>query len=152
MTEIILNKVIIPRAGAGVTADGSDNQVCVIWDDFKAHSCPEVKNFCLSQYNMDVDIFMGVLTPVRQALDKVINKEFKGGFRVFYYQYMLVVQFLSSGNPKLPTRQILATWVVKDWCMVPVELLRNYLTACGYPPKDILGTTNETTSHLLERI
>ena len=29
--------------------------------------------------------------------------------------------------------------------MVPAELVRKSWTACGYPPEDMLGTTNETT-------
>ena len=53
----------------------------VLWDDFKAHSCPEVKIFFLSQDNLDIEILPGGLTPVVQPLDKVINKVFKGFFR-----------------------------------------------------------------------
>ena len=74
---------------------------------------------------------------------------------------MLTVQFLPSGNPEPHTRQLLATWVLKAWDMVPVELARNPWTAHGYPQKDMLGTTDkktivpyspEQTSTLVERI
>ena len=40
LTEKIPKKFILPCAGAGVTADGGDNLVGVLWDDFKDHSCP----------------------------------------------------------------------------------------------------------------
>ena len=73
MTKLILKKVIISLAGAGVPSDGGDHQVGVMWNDFKAQSCPEVKSFFQSQDNLDVDIFSGGLTPVGQPLDKVIN-------------------------------------------------------------------------------
>ena len=74
---------------------------------------------------------------------------------------MIIVQFIPSANPKPPTRQLFATWVVNDWDMVMAELVRNSWTACGYPPEDTLGTTNETiivpcspkqTSNLVKRI
>ena len=56
-----------------------------------------------------------------------------------------MVQFIPSGSPNLPTRQLLVTWVVKAWDMVPAELVRNSLTACGYLTNDMLVTTNKTT-------
>ena len=80
MTEIILNKFFIPHSGAGVTVDVGDHRAGVLWDDFKAHLCPEVKNFFLSQDNLDVDIFPGGLKAVVHPIDKVINKLFNDCF------------------------------------------------------------------------
>ena len=75
-----------------------------MWDDFKAHLCPEVKNFFLSQDNLDVYIFPGGLKAVVHLIDKVINKLFNYCFCDLYDQYMLTIQFLPDGNPKPPTR------------------------------------------------
>ena len=78
LTKIISRKVILPCVGAGVPSDDIDHLVGVLWDNFKAHSCPEVKRFCQSQDNLDVDIFPVWLKPVGQPLYNAINKVFKG--------------------------------------------------------------------------
>ena len=80
-----------------------------------------------------------------QPLEKVINKLFKGVFRDVYDQYMITLQFIPSGNPKPPTRQLLATWVVKAWDVVQAEILIKSWTECGYPPDYMIGTTNKAT-------
>ena len=80
-----------------------------------------------------------------QPIDNVMNKVFTGVFHDFYDQYMLAVQFIPSGHPKLSTRQIIVIWVLKDWDMVLAELVRKSWTACSYHPEVIIGTTNKTT-------
>ena len=80
---------------------------------------------------------------MRQPLDKVVKKLFKGVFCYLYYQYILPVQFIPSDNPKPPTRQLLETSVVKDWDMVPAELVRKSWTVCDYSSDYILGRTNK---------
>ena len=64
LTKLILKKVILHRASAGVPTYGGDNQVGVLWYYFKDYSCPEVKIFSQYQDNLDVEIFPGGLIPV----------------------------------------------------------------------------------------
>ena len=57
-----------------------------------------------------------------------------------------MVQFIPSDNPKPPTRQLLETSVVKDWDMVPAELVTKYWNSCGHPTMYLIRTTNKTTN------
>ena len=135
LTKLILKKVILP--GAGAVKQGNtltcDHKIGVLWDEFRAHSCPAVKSYCQSFDFLDVLILPGGLTPEGQPLDKVINKVFKGYFRDFYDQYTLNVKLDDNGRMRAPSRQLLAQWIVKAWEMVPEELVRKSWTACGYP-------------------
>ena len=149
LTKLILKKVILPGAGVtfqdddGLTSPGTcDHRVGLLWDEFKAHSCPEVKSYCQSHDFLDVDIIPGGLTPVGQPLDKVINKVFKGYFRDKYDAYILTAP-VHNGAPKPPSRQLLATWIVECWDMISPELVRKAWTACGYPSEEDLVGGNE---------
>jgi hypothetical protein len=93
-----------------------------MFDDFKGHSTDEVKTYCQSIPSLDVLILPGGLTPVGQPLDKAINKVFKGYFKDLYDQHMLTAETDEKGNPKTPSRQLLASWVVQAWEKIPREV------------------------------
>ena len=58
LTNLIPKKVILPAAG--VTADGTcDHRVGILWDQFKAHAAPIIKNHCPSLDFLDVLILPG---------------------------------------------------------------------------------------------
>mgnify|MGYP003899775703 CR=1 FL=1 len=120
-----MKKIVSPAAGYNKETGQCDNKAGLLWDDFKSHSCKEVKDFCQSLDFLGVDIIPGGLTPEAQPLDKVINKVFKGYFRDFYDEYVLNAPVTEKGNPKPPSRQLLATWVVKAWEKIPEQLVRN---------------------------
>ena len=84
------------------------------------------------------------MTPKGQPLDVVINKVYKAFFRDFYDSYVLTAP-IHNGGPKPPSRQLLATWVVKAWKKVPRELVKKAWTACGYPSEAELGDPNVST-------
>ena len=90
-------------------------------------------------------IIPGGLTPVAQPLDKVINKVFKGHFRDLYDLYILTAPIGKTGNPKAPSIQLLATWIVKAWDLIPEELVRKSWTACGYKSEKNLSCSNGGT-------
>lgn len=140
LTQLILKKVILP--GAGAVKQGNtltcDHKIGLLWDDFKSHSCPEVKSFCQSFDFLDVLILPGGLTPEGQPLDKVINKVFKGYFRDFYDEWTLSAKVDDNGNMRYPSRQLLAQWIVKAWDLIPEELVCKAWTACGYTPQEAL--------------
>ena len=85
----------------------------------------------------------GGLTPVGQPLDKVINKGYKGYFRDMYDQCILTAE-IHNRAPRPPSRQLLATWVVKAWDIISPELVRKSWTACGHPLKEELAGDNVT--------
>ena len=137
-------------AGYNKESGTCDNKTGLLWDDFKSHSCKEVKDFCLSHDEfLGVDIIPGGLTPEAQPLDKVVNKVFKGYFRDLYDEYILNAPVTEKGNPKPPSRQLLATWVVKAWDMIPEELVRKAWTACGYETEEQLCSNNATQGQLV---
>ncbi len=144
LTNVILNKVILPDVG--MKEDGScDHRAGVLMDQFKAHSHAGVKANCQSKDWLDVIILPGGLTPVGQPLDKVINKVFKGHFRDKYDQWVLTAKHDEKGCPTYPSRQLLATWVVESWDMIPAEeLVRKAWTSCGYPSESELVGSNGT--------
>ena len=79
-----MKKVILPDIG--VSSYGTyDNIVGILWDDLKAHSCPSVKEYCISFSCLDVLILGRGLTPEDKTLNKVSNKVFKGYFCDLYY-------------------------------------------------------------------
>jgi hypothetical protein len=148
LTRLILDKVILPGSGVQIDKETKEHtcehRVGLLWDDFKAHSKQEVKDYCKSLSYLDVEILPGGLTPCGQPLDKVINKVFKGHFRDLYDAYVLTAPIDDKGSPKPPSRQLLATWAVKAWDMIPEELVRKSWTACGYDEEDKLCCENET--------
>ena len=95
------------------------------------------------------EIIPGGLTPAAQPLDKVINKVFKGHFRDLYDLYIMTAPVGNTGNPQAPSRQLLATWVVKAWDLIPEELVRKSWTACGYKSEKDLSCSNEGTMVIL---
>eukprot|EP00957_Ditylum_brightwellii_P109207 8330360-Ditylum_brightwellii.AAC.1 len=111
----------------------------MLWGDFKSHSAASVKEFCQSLDFLGVDIIPGRLTPEAQPLDQVINKVYKGYFHDLYDEYILTAPVhLMRGTPKPPSCQLLTTWVVKAWEIIPVELVKKAWTACGYETKEQL--------------
>lgn len=138
LTNVYVKKIVLPAAGYNKETGQCDNKAGLLWDDFKSHSCKEVKDFCQSLDFLGVDIIPGGLTPETQPLDKVINKVFKGYFRDFYDEYVLNAPITEKGNPKPPSRQLLATWVVKAWEKIPEQLVRKAWTACGYQTEEQL--------------
>jgi len=121
LTNVYVKKIVLPAAGYNKETGQCDNKAGLLWDDFKSHSCKEVKDFCQSLDFLGVDIIPGGLTPEAQPLDKVINKVFKVYFRDFYDEYVLNAPITEKGNPKPPSRQLLATWVVKAWEKIPEQ-------------------------------
>ena len=51
----------------------------------------------------------------------------------------------NAGNPQAPSRQLLSTWVVKVWDLIPEELVRISWTLCGYKSEKDLSCSNEGT-------
>ena len=92
---------------------------------------------------LDVLILPGGLTPIGQPLSKVINKGYKGHFCDMYDQYILTAE-IHNGAPRLPSWQLLATWVVKAWDMILPELVRKLCTACGHLLREELAGDNVT--------
>ena len=134
-TKVYLNKCILPAGGYDKATGECENKIGVLWDDFKSHSTPAVKDYCLSLPFLSVDILPGGLTPCGQPLDKVIKKVFKGYFRDLYDAYILSAPLTEKGTPLAPSRQQLATWVVEAWDKIPEEMVRKSWTACGYTPE-----------------
>ena len=144
-TNLILKKVILPELGMDMATETSPEKIGLIWDEFRGHSAGIVKEYCLSLNFFHPEIIPGGLTPVAQPLDKVINKVFKGHFRDLYDLYILTAPIGKTGNPQAPSRQLLATWVVKAWDLIPEELVRKSWTACGYKSEKDLSCSNEAT-------
>lgn len=143
LTKVFLNKIILPAAGYNKETGECENKAAVLWDDFKSHSTPTVKEYCLSLPFLGVDIIPGGLTPCAQPLDKVINKVFKGYFRDMYDEYILSAPVHPErGTPLPPSRQQLATWVVEAWDKIPEEMVRKSWTACGYQPEGQLSSSD----------
>jgi len=143
LTKLILNKVILPGMGMDMVTKTSPEKLGVLWDEFKGHSAAHVKEYCLSLSCLYPEIIPGGLTPVAQPLDKVVNKVFKAHFRDLYDLYILTAPIGNTGNPQPPSRQQLATWVVKAWDLIPEELVRKSWTACGYKQEQDLTCSNE---------
>ena len=144
-TNLILKKVILPGMGMNAMSQISHEQIGVLWDEFRGHSSAVVKEYCTSLPFLKPVIIPGGLTPVAQPLDKVINKVFKGHFKDLYDNYILTAPIGNTGNPLAPSRQLLSTWVVKAWSMIPEELVRRSWTACGYKSEQDLICSNEGT-------
>jgi len=78
-------------------------------------------------------------------LTKFINKVFKGHFKDLYDHYILTAYIGNTGNPLSPSRQLLSTWIVMAWAMIPEELVRQSWTGCGYKSEQDLVSSNEGT-------
>ena len=74
----------------------------------------------------------------------MVNKIVKAYFRDLYDKYIVTTELDHLGRPQAPTRQLLATWVVEAWDMVPREIVQKAWTACGYPNEASLGDPSVT--------
>ena len=109
----------------GMQKDGtSKQQIGVLWDEFRGHTSKVAKDYGTSLPFLKPEIIPGGLTPVAQPLDKVIIKVFKAYFRDIYDNYILTAPIGNTGNPKPPSRKLLATWVVESWEKIPKELVQ----------------------------
>ena len=106
------------------STETSLEKIGILWDEFRGHFAEILKNYCLSLTFFRPKIIAGGLTPTAQPLDKVINKIFRGHFRDLYDRYIITALIENTGNPQLPSRQLLSTWVVKAWDLIPEELAR----------------------------
>jgi len=127
------------------STETSLEKIGILWDEFRGHFAEIVKKYCLSLPFFHPEIIPGGLTPAAQPLDKVINKVFKGHFRDLYDLYIMTAPVGNTGNPQAPSRQLLSTWVVKAWDLIPEELVRKSWTACGYKSEKDLNCSNEGT-------
>jgi len=59
LTNVYVKKIVLPAAGYNKETGQCDNKAGLLWDDFKSHSCKEVKDFCQSLDFLGVDIIPG---------------------------------------------------------------------------------------------
>ena len=145
-TILILKKVILAELGMDASTETSLEKIGILWDEFRGHFAEIVKKYCLSLPFFHPEIIPGGHTPAAQPLDKVINKVFKGHFRDLYDLYIMTAPVGNTGNPQAPSRQLLSTWVVKAWDLIPEELVRKSWTACDYKSEKDLSCSNEGTT------
>ena len=87
----------------------------------------------------------GGLTPVRQPLDTVVNKVFKGYLHDIYDLWELTSPInTATGSPHQPTWKKCVTWVVEAWEKVSKELCAKAWTVCGYKTKKELASDQVT--------
>ena len=123
-TILILKKVVLVELGMDASTETSLEKIGILWDEFWGHFAKIVKKYCLSLTFFCPEIISGGLTSTVQPLDRVITKVFKGHFRDLYDLYIMTAPIGNTGNPQAPSRQLLSTWVVKAWDLIPEELAR----------------------------
>lgn len=127
-----LDKVFFPS----MAAEGRElkEPAGLLLDAFRGHFADEVKQVTEPMKDMLSWLLMdGGITPKAQPLDVLINKVFKGLYRDLFEEWSLNAPINdNTGHPYPPSRQLLATWVVQAWKMIPEELVRKAWVVAGY--------------------
>ena len=148
-TLLYYNEVFLREVDA--EEDGTlKRPACLLLDDFRGHSDKRVKEVTKNVVDLHWEIMAGGITPKAQPLDVLVNKVFKGHFRDLFQQWSLTAPTNEKGHPKAPSRQLLATWAVEAWNMVPEELVRKSWTVCQYKSTEEIANENASSSAIVE--
>ena len=100
--------------------------VRLVLDAFLVHFYKKVKAHNVNHQLLKWLMMDGGITPKAQPPDILINKFFKGLFRDLFEEWSLNAPTNpKTGLPLVPSRQLLAQWIVKAWAKVPKELVQN---------------------------
>ena len=128
----------------------------VLVDYFKGHSRDFLKSISrsfLSGYDRtpvgksyklcEWCIMDGRITCEKKTIYKFTGKFFKGNYRGKYDLYMLTDPENTRGYPQAPYRQLCATWLVKEWLNILVELVRKAWKCCRYKSMEELPKSKD---------
>lgn len=105
----------------------------LIWDSFRGHLTPDVKQFLRMKYNSDLAVIPGGCTSKLQPADVSWNKPFKERVAELYDEWLFSgpVEKTKSGNRRAPSKQLMLTWIKQAWDSISPELIRKSFKKCG---------------------
>ena len=104
---------------------GRNNHIrrLLVWDSFRAHITPRVKQAVRSTFNSDMAVIPGGCTSKLQPADVSWNKPFKSKMAELYDQWVFSgeVTLTRGGNRQPPTMKLFLKWVKLAWDSVSVK-------------------------------
>ena len=105
----------------------------LVWDAYRCHLMPSVKNVAETHTNTDLSVIPGGLTSLVQPADVSWNKPFKEAYKARYNQWMVTGEksYTPAGNVRAPSKVLCLQWVKEAWSSVSTEVVKKSFISCG---------------------
>jgi hypothetical protein len=114
---------------------GKNNQKrrLLVWDAFKAHITPIIKDLVRQQHNSDMAVIPGGCTHILQPCDVSWNRPFKDAFRDIYDEWLISgpVDLTKAGNRRAASKELILKWIKQAWDAVTPEIIMKSFKVTG---------------------
>lgn len=105
----------------------------LVWDSFKAHITPEIKDLVKTKYNTDMAVIPGGCTCKLQPVDMSWNRPFKVKLAEYYDEWIFngTVEKTRFGNRRAPSKTLLLKWIKEAWAEITPAIIQKSFRKCG---------------------
>ena len=105
----------------------------LVWDAFRAHITPSIKESVRMKYNSDLCVIPGGCTSKLQPADVSWNKLFKSHLSEMYDEWLFSgpVEKTKGGNRRAPSKSLILKWIKQSWDAISPDIIRKSFKKCG---------------------
>ena len=105
----------------------------LVWDAFRAHLTPSVKESVRMKYNSDLCVIPGGCTSKLQPADVSWNRPFKSHIAELYDKWLFngPVEKTKGGNRRAPSKIVMLKWIKQAWDAISPDIVRKSFKKCG---------------------
>jgi hypothetical protein len=105
----------------------------LVWDAFRAHITPSIKESVRMKYNSDLCVIPGGCTSKLQPADVSWNKPFKSHLSEMYDEWLFSgpVEKTKGGNRRAPSKSLILKWIKQSWDAISPDIIRKSFKKCG---------------------
>jgi hypothetical protein len=105
----------------------------LVWDAFRAHLTPSVKESVRMKYNSDLCVIPGGCTSKLQPADVSWNRPFKSHIAEIYDEWLFngPVEKTKGGNRRAPSKIVMLKWIKQAWDAISPDIVRKSFKKCG---------------------
>ena len=105
----------------------------LVWDAFRAHLTPSVKESVRMKYNSDLCVIPGGCTSKLQPADVSWNRPFKSHIAEIYDEWLFngPVEKTKGGNRRAPSKIVMLKWIKQAWDAISPDIIRKSFKKCG---------------------
>lgn len=120
----------------------------LVWDAFRAHLTPKVKELVRGRYNSDMAAIPGGCTCKLQPADVSWNRPFKAKLAELFDEWIFSgpVDRTRLGNRRPPPKTLLLQWIKEAWATITPDIIRRSFKKCG-----ITVALDGTEDHLFQQ-
>lgn len=102
----------------------------LVWDAFRAHLTPSVKESVRMKYNSDLCVIPGGCTSKLQPADVSWKQPFKSHITEMYDEW-LFNEKTKGGNRRAPSKIVMLKWIKQAWDAISPDIIRKSFKKCG---------------------